>query len=277
VHALRDKATAVAAVLRAAGQSFNRHECLDRAAVIGYYGMLSLFPLLLGLAAITGMLLAPVKGQALVTAMHLFPGSAGLVQETVAAVIDDRGAIGLVSIVTLVWSARAVFGALRRGLNAVWEVPAARALHRQVLADVGLVLITIILLAGSVAITSVVSLLAWFGQSRGLGPVVALFSVLIPSVVGFAVLAFIYVFVPSAPVRFGHVWPGALAATLLLEIARALYVWYVVSFANYSSVYGSLGSMVGLLVWSWVLGVILLFGAEVGVAYGRRQAMKGAV
>lgn len=138
-----------------------------------------------------------------------------------------------------------------------------------------LVVASIGLLAGSLVGASLFSLALRLGGqvgADGLLQVVA--AAVIPPVAGFVIFALLYRFVPNLPLTFRDVWPGALVATVLFEAGRRLFVLYVATFANYASVYGPLSSVAALLVWAWVSGVVLLFGAEVASQHYQLRAQR---
>ena len=67
---------------------------------------------------------------------------------------------------------------------------------------------------------------------------------------------------PNRPNKLRYVWPGALMATTLWWGATAVFAWYVRNIANYNVLYGSIGAVVALLVWMYLLSVIALICCE---------------
>lgn len=109
-------------------REFLKDACMHMAAGIAYYAFFSLFPLLLGLIAILGIILEPteVQERLLEMVLQVFPVSAGLVAHNVEGVVASRGALGLLSILGLIWSAMLVFAAIRRSLNRAWDLEKER-------------------------------------------------------------------------------------------------------------------------------------------------------
>ena len=68
-----------------------------------------------------------------------------------------------------------------------------------------------------------------------------------------------------------HIWPGALLAAVLFELARTLLIFYLENFANYQLVYGSIASIIVLLVWIYYSAFIMILGAEFTYQYGRMR------
>ena len=100
-------------------RGFQADECAYVAAGIAYYAIFSVFPLLLGLIAILGLVLEPaeVQPRLIDLAAQAFPSSRELVARNVEGVVASRQTLGIVSLVGLLWSGTAIFGAIRRSLN----------------------------------------------------------------------------------------------------------------------------------------------------------------
>jgi membrane protein len=69
-----------------------------------------------------------------------------------------------------------------------------------------------------------------------------------------------YKFAPRRPARFSQVWIPALLTTLLLELGQTVFAWYLGAFTNFNALYGVFGTIMGLLLWIYFSGVILLLG-----------------
>ncbi|MDP2727425.1 MAG: YihY/virulence factor BrkB family protein [Dehalococcoidia bacterium] len=256
-------------------REFLKDDCMHMAAGIAYYAFFSIFPLLLGLIAIIGVLLEPaeVQGRLQELVLQAFPASAGIVADNLEGVVASRGALGFLSLLGLLWSAMAVFAAIGRSLNRAWDLERQRPFLKQKLLELGMV--------GAVGLL----LLVWLGATAffrlaqqflpaGLqplegGPSWDVATWLVPAAFSFGVFLLVYRFVPNTRITWGDVWPGALLAAALFEAGKNLFAWYLASFANYSLVYGSLGVIVAFLLWAYLSAVILLLGAEFTAEYAR--------
>jgi len=226
----------------------------------------------LGLIAIFGLFLPSETVQA-----ELFdffernmPGAVDVLSENIEDVIRLRGAIGAVSIVLLLWSASAMFGALSRAINRVWDVHKDRPFHIRKLRDLGMALGTGILFALSLGATSIVSILRntdmpAFDVAIDVGARTLAF------LISLAIVLVLYKFIPNTKTFWRYVWPGALLSAILFEIAKNLFVLYLDHFASYESVYGSVASVIILLVWIYFSAFILILGAEFSAEYGRMR------
>jgi membrane protein len=87
--------------------------------------------------------------------------------------------------------------------------------------------------------------------------------------VGFLLL---YEFIPNTRVPWKHVWVGALMAAVLFEVVKNIFVWFVGEFATYNLVYGSIGTIIALMTWSYISAVILLFCAKLISIYPRMNS-----
>ena len=83
------------------------------------------------------------------------------------------------------------------------------------------------------------------------------------TVLAFVGFLFLYKFVPNTKVRWRHVWVGAIIAAVLFEITKNIFVWFVGEFATYNLVYGSIGTLIALMSWTYISAVIMLFCAKV--------------
>ena len=66
-----------------------------------------------------------------------------------------------------------------------------------------------------------------------------------------------------------HIWPGAVLAAILFEIAKSGFTIYLSRFVNYEAIYGSVGSVIALLVWVYICAYILILGAVLSFEYSR--------
>lgn len=270
------------ALFVAAARSFNRDHCMHMAAGIAYYAFFSLFPLLLGLIALASFLFqsAEVQDQIIRAAAQSLPGSEAFVRRNIEQVLMARGTIGIVAVVGLLWAAKAVFGAITTSLNLAWDVTETRSLWELTAMEVALVFGTGFFFAASLILTYVLELLSRLALPFLSLPLADLpFWTLIAAPFGIALNAvgflLLYRFLPNTPLSFGDVWPGALVAAVLFEMAKRGYVVYTTRFTNYDLVYGPLAAAIALLFWAWLSGVILLFGAEVSARYTESRRGEG--
>ena len=269
---------------RRTAREFLDDHCTQLAAGIAYYVLFSIFPLAILLVSISGLLLTDDRLRADVVdeIFRALPLSEGEGRDDLQSAVDGiatgLSAIGLISIVGLVWSATAMMGAIRHALNTAWDTSHRRPFVRAKLVDATLVLGVGLLIGVSVGATMFlqVARVVSADVSDALGPLgagaSALFDVvalLVPLLISFATFAALYTYVPSVRTRFRHVWPGALLAALLFELLKNGFAVYLRHFGNYDAIYGSLGAVIIFLFFVYLSALALLIGAEMAAEWPR--------
>jgi Ca2+-transporting ATPase len=182
--------------------------------------------------------------------------------ETISGVITARRQAGAVALVVLVWGALQCFTTLICATSRAWDTTQYNW-WRLPLRSLAILAITI----GTAFLGVWVSVMAKMVKDRffpanDLGSwVFAAGSYLVPSSVVFLSLSLFYKLAPRRPTRFAEVWPAALCATALLLAAESLFVIYLKDFATLNAVYGAFGGIMALLLWIYLSGCILIFGA----------------
>jgi membrane protein len=250
-------------------------------AGVAYYSVFSVFPLLLGLLAISGTVFTSItlQEQFLDYVTESMPGSKEFVTTNIEELVRFRGALGIGAILGLLWSGSSAFGAMSRAINRAWDVDkdrpfyVAKTLHIIIALGVG-----ILFLLSSFASVAIELLLNYsrdlgltgheFFLDFGLGN---LMLKALPWSITLAVFLLLYRFVPNCKTYWRHVWTGAVVAAILFEASKGIFMWYLVNVANYELIYGSLASMMALLFWAYVSAFILILGAEISSEYGRMR------
>lgn len=267
-------AARVAMVLarRAVGEFFD-DGCLQRAAAISYYSLLSLFPLTIVLVAVFGVVIDDDAARERVIEFVLknVPlrenGGRADLQELLQSVTSGRGGFGLVGVAGLLFAASAVMGSIRHALNAAWEVTDSRPPLQAKAIDLVMVFLTGVVIVASLVMTLGVQFTASLGSNLG-GPGALLHDAilvagrLVPALLGFAVCALVFAIIPGRRGRLRDTWPGVLIAVLGFEAAKAGFSLYLETAANYGAVYASLGGIVAFLVFIFVTANLFLLGAE---------------
>jgi membrane protein len=235
----------------------------NMAASISYYAILSLFPLTLGLLAIFALFLPSESVQRQLTnlAAQYLPGSLSMIQNNVADIIRFRGAAGIVGILGLFWSGTGVFNVITKAVNRAWEIKFRHPFYLRKPREFGMVLgtgILFLLSMGTSAIfTSIGRLdLPFSGTLANIGTAAAAF------IFSLVVFLLIHRFIPIVWVSWRLVWPGAVLSTILFEVAKTFFVFYLNHYDHYDKIYGSIASVIILLVWIYYSAFILILGAE---------------
>ncbi len=247
------------------------------AASVSYYAILSLFPLVLGLSAIIGMVANSPERQREVIEfiVDYLPGSEAFVRESVSGVVKFRAAFGVVSFLSLLWAGSAVFGSITRAVNRAWDVSRDPPFYKNKPRQLAMAAGVSVLFFFSVGITAVFQ----WGTSIHIGganleEILGGFTVSVvlraPAfLVSFIVFAIIYKILPNTKTQWKYIWVGAVVAGVLFEGGKNLFLWYLDNFAGYDQVYGSVASVIVLMVWAYFSAFILILGAEIASEYGR--------
>jgi membrane protein len=263
------------AIVKGALQSLRRARAQDAAASIAYYSLFSFFPLLLSLVAVGSFLLESQRAYDLVveTVTRALPTSRSLIEDNVQNVLDKRGAVGIVGLVGLLWSATRAFMAIAVHVNRAWTGAEPRGTLERRLVALGMVGTLAGLLLLSLLVTTAFRLLPRWeipildALSAYEKAVWRLVSELVPWLIAFLVFLALYRWVPSVQVKWSAALWGAVIAASAWEVAKIGFAWYVSSgLVRYDLVYGSLGTVVALMLWIYVSSWIALFGAHVSAA-----------
>lgn len=266
-------------------KEFSEDNLTDWAAALTYYGVLALFPALIALVSIVGLLTDPrTLTDALTTVV---PASAA---ETLTPVIEqiagNSGTAGfglVIGLAAAIWSASGYVGAFTRAANVVYETPEGRKVWKlkplQLLITLIGVLFAAVILALLVLSGPVVDAI---GSAIGVGETgqtvwnVVKWPVVL--VVLALMIAVLYYSTPNVKLRgFKWVSPGAAVAIVVAIVASALFAFYVGNFGSYNKTYGALAGVVVFLIWFWLINVALLFGIELDAEIERTRELKEGV
>ena len=247
------------------------------AAGVAFYMLFSLFPLLLGLIALTSFFVEAedIQGRFVDFTAEYLPGSEDVVSHNIDSVFRLRGALGIFAILGLLWSGSAVFGALTRAINRAWDVHRDRPIYiskpRQLLMALSVAVLfylsmsaaTLVRVAGRLEPPDVPGMdFVYEAAGRALLQGMSFLLIL-------CIFLLVYKFTPNTKTYWRYIWPGAVVCAVLFEAAKSAFIVYVDRFANYENVYGSLTPVIALLVWTYVSSFILILGAELNSEYGR--------
>jgi membrane protein len=272
---------ALSAAMRGAVKEFKDDHAIDWAAALTYYATLSIFPGLLVLVSLVGLLRRSAVTPLINNLTAVAPGPVRtIIQESVSGIESSRGTAGYVAVIGLLvalWSASGYVGAFMRAANAIYDVPEGRPIWKKIPIRLGITVLVGVLLVVSAAIVVISGEIATaVGRAVGLGGTavtiwgIAKWPVLVLLVsVMFAVL---YRASPNAR-QGGWRWvgPGGLLAVLLWIAVSVLFGLYVSNFASYDRTYGTLAGIIVFLVWLWLSNLAVLFGAEVNAELERQR------
>ncbi len=254
-------------VLVAAGRDFGTDNDALYGAAIAYYSLLSVFPLLLAGASIAAFFVDPSWVVTQITQLlgqNFLPRGAGQLDSIVQSAIQARGSVSVISLLALLWSVSRFFGVVTQALNIAFDADETYGFIKRTMIELALALS--IGLFFVIALLSRLALNLSWDALRFLPPQDLAFHRVaqeaIPGLLLLIAFFLMYRFIPRRKVQWKAALFGALAATSLFLAARPLFTSYIVNFANYNLIYGSLAVAVILVFWAWIVSAILLFGGE---------------
>jgi membrane protein len=266
-------------------KEFSEDNLTDWAAALTYYGTLALFPALIALLSIIGLLTDPKELTDALTAV--VPESAANTLNPVIEGIansDSKAGFGLIlGLAAAVWSASGYVGAFTRAANVVYETPEGRKIWK--LKPLQLLVTLVGILFAAVIVSMLVlsgPVVDAIGSAIGIGETGQTIWNIVKWPVVLVVLALmiavLYYSTPNVKLRgFKWVSPGAGVAILVAIVASAAFAFYVGNFGSYDKTYGALAGVVVFLIWFWLINVALLFGIEMDAEIERTRELKEGV
>lgn len=277
--------TSSVATLKRTWQEFSEDHGTDWAAALTYYGVLALFPALIALVSIVGLVADPQTLTRTLTELVATVGPASSVEtfrgpiESVSSNKGTSGVMALVGIVLALNAASGYVGAFMRASNQMYEVDEGRPFFKLRPLQTGVTLAMVLLLAlAAVAVVVTGPLAEAVGDAVGLGSTavtvwdIAKWPVLI--LVVMTIVSVLYYAAPNAKLPgFKFVTAGSVFAVGVWIVASALFALYVANFSSYDKTYGTLGGVVSFLVWLWISNIAILLGNELNAERERTRQL----
>jgi membrane protein len=275
---------ALPGVVRGTLREFSNDHLTDLAAALTYYGVLSIFPMLIVIVSVLGLIGHSVTQPLISNLGGVAPGPArSILTRAIQDVQTQRGADGIAFVVGLLaalWSASGYVAAFMRASNIVWDVEEGRPMWKTYPLRLAVTIVTVILLTLSAAAVVFTGALAGrLGNVIGVGSTaVVVWDIAKWPVMALAVIVILAILYWAGPnVRQpGIPWlsPGGVLALVLWLVVSGLFALYVATFASYSKTYGALASVVVFLVWLWLTNLAVLLGAEFNAELERRRQIE---
>ncbi|MCP5143841.1 MAG: YihY family inner membrane protein [Gammaproteobacteria bacterium] len=257
-NVLRDS---VAGFVRYLSLRFRQDQCARAASALAYTSLLALVPLFTVLMVFFSMFPAfdsLRENLEAFTFENFVPGFGGTVREYLTEFADKARGLTTAGIGVLIFTVLAMMSTIEETFNVIWRIERRRPFWLRFLVYWAVLTLGPLLIGVGLAATSYVAslpLIAQTGSVKLLG--------LLPLVT--TTLAFMIVFkaVPNRRVPLRHAVMGAVAASLLFELAKRAFTWYVVNVPGQEAIYGAFATLPVFLVWIYLSWTIVLFGAEV--------------
>ena len=258
------------------------------AAALTYYAVLSLFPALLVMVSLVGLLADPATVTKFLTDVIGALGPASAVdtfREPIESVTSNKGAAGIMAIVGVVaalWSASGYVGAFTEASNSIYEVEEGRPFWKLKPLQLLITLVSITLVAIT-ALALVVSgpLADAVGSAIGLSDVAVTawqfgkWPVMLALVL--VILHVLYYAAPNAQVKRRWISGGTVLTLVVWILASVGFAFYVANFGSYNETYGSLGGVVVFLLWLWITNIAVLLGVEFNAETERTRELHEGV
>lgn len=257
--------------LRAVGRSipdFVRDECFYLAASISYFLIVSLVPLSLLIISLFGFMLGQNQELyefVLSRLVSFFPSVTSGITNELGNIITYKG-ISLITLLIYVFLSLQIFYSIEHSMNIIFKVPRRRHFLLSLFWSVFMMTLLIIFLLLSFTLSSMAvffvgneaSLLGVeFGSLAGI-----LIGYIAPFLLVLSTFTAVYLIIPKVKISFGVALSGSFIVTILWELAKHFFTWYVKNVIQFGTIYGSLTTFILFLLWVYYLSCIFLFGGE---------------
>ena len=275
-------------VLRKTGREFGKDQCTDLAAALTYYAVLALFPGLLALLSLVGLLGQGQESARTILGILRDVG-AGSVADTLEPTLLDlsqstgAGLALVVGLLAALWSASGYVTSFGRAMNRIHEVGEGRPIWKLRPVMLLVTLVEVVLAAAVLTALVVTGPAAEaVGSAIGVGDTavlvwsIAKWPVLLAAVV--LMVAILFYSTPNVEQpKFRWISVGAALAILVWALASAAFGFYVANFSSYDKTYGSLAGVIVFLLWVWLTNLALLFGAELDSELERGRELQAGL
>jgi membrane protein len=271
-------------VVKRTVREFKEDNLTDLAAALTYYGVLAIFPAVVALVSILGLVGHSATQPLIENLGKVAPGPAKTIfTSAVQNLQKSQGTAGVIFVVGLLgalWSASSYVSAFMRASNTIYDVEEGRPIWKTLPVRLGVTLVMIVLLAVSaVAVVLTGGLAKQVGNLVGIGGStvsvwdIAKWPVLL-LVVSF-MFSILYWAAPNVK-QPGFRWlsPGGAFAVAVWVVASAAFALYVANFSSYNKTYGALASVIVFLVWLWISNIAVLLGAELNAELERGRRLE---
>jgi membrane protein len=197
---------------------------------------------------------------------NLAPSFDPKVMKNILGIIHNRKIVGILGIGGLIWASTWVFSSLRTALNIVFQVKKDQGILRGKAVDLFMIFLAGLSHLASMGLTSMVTYTQryQFSSPIDLGPILGFFlKYFISFIFTFWMFFLIYKIIPNRKVHYKIALQAALITSILWEVAKQFFGWYVLHLGRFSMVYGSLSTLIIFFLWVYYSSVILILGGEV--------------
>lgn len=246
------------------------------AAGMSYYIFFSVFPFLLGLLAFLGIFFGSDKATEQVKDVleRQLPGIADspIIYDNLQSIDFNKGLVGAIAVIGLLWTGSAVFGSLTRMMNKIWNIEDKRTFYNRKGTDMLFTILIGLVLSTNIFINTIYSQLGEFFGLVGAGSEEVnwienawnfITVNILPPLLSIGVFTFIYNVIPQRKIIFRRTLPPAIIGAMIFESTKSIFVFYIHTYGNFDMVYGSISAVIILLLFAYVSSIIVVFFAEI--------------
>ena len=284
-----EKKGSLGQTLKRTATEFKEDNLTDRAAALTYYSVLSIFPAMIALVSIVGLVGDPESVTETINDVvtSIGPSSAAdTFADPIRDVTRSQGTAGIALVLGIagaLWTASGYVGAFMRVSNEIYEVEEGRGILKLRPLQLLVTFVLVVLLAVTVAAVALTGPVAEeIGDRLGLGSTavtvwdIAKWPVL--AVIVALMLALLYYSAPNARLPgFRWITPGSVLAIVAWLVASAGFALFVANFGSYNKTYGALAGVIVALIWLWLTNLAILFGAELNAEVERSRQLREGV
>jgi len=275
------------AIVKRSVREFKHDDITDRAAALTYFGVLALFPAMLVLVSVLGLLGKSTTNKVLNNLDSVAPGGVNTFLHSVVTQFQGRGGTagiaGIIGLVLALWSASAYVAAFMRAANAIFDIDEGRPIWKTAPVRLLTTLALVIMLLVAAAIVVLTGPIAkQVGAAFGIGSTavlvwdIAKWPVLI--ILVSMMVTLLYKATPNVKQpSFRWVSAGGILAVVVWMVASALFAIYVSFSGSYNKTYGSFATIIIFLVWLWISNIAILLGAEFNAETQRERALRAGL
>jgi membrane protein len=275
------------AILKRSLREFKHDDITDRAAALTYFGVLAIFPGMLVIVSILGLLGRSATNQVLSNLAQIAPGGVNSFLHGVVTQVQGRaglaGIAGIIGLAVALWSASGYVAAFMRAANAIYDIDEGRPIWKTAPVRLLTTLALVIMLLIAAAIVVLTGPIAdQVGSAVGIGST----AVLIWEIVKWPVLVVLVSMMLTVLYRatpnvkqpgFRWISAGGVLAVIVWVVASGLFALYVSFAGSYNKTYGSLATVIVFLVWLWITNIAVLLGAEFNAETQRERAIRAGL
>lgn len=238
-----------------------------QAAALSYYAVFSVFPLTLLMAVAIGGVLGPAVAQEQIAkGLILFlpeeTDTIHLFQDSLDQALQQSRSFGIIALISLIWSALGLFSNLTSSLDLIFQAHTSRSLWRQRVLAFLMTLVLIVLVMISFITSGILRLVdAFLISNPSVWIMIGTF--FLPLGLNLIIFVLVFRYVPSRYVNWDAIWPAAILGAVGFELAKSVFTWYLSNLANFQFVYGSIATVIVLLLWAFLVACIFLITAEI--------------